>query len=113
MKKFIFSALFSLMGIIASAQVNVGNSTGFPLTVGVQFANPMSPCIPVFSITSLIVPDGSQLFNAPPGLIVMRVGANGFPGAGFEYLPCGGCIPSTPGPYFFNWSPDCSHVKIL
>lgn len=112
MKKIIFLSLFSLYGFLGEAQVNVGNSTATPLLVGVQFSSGLGSCDPVDSETMVILPGDAFLFNPPDGMVAIRVGASGGAGADSEGVPCACPAPSA-GIYTFNWSPGCTHVKIL
>ena len=116
MKKLIVFSVFCLIGWIGFAQaittVNVGNATTGPLTVGVEYR--MADCSSTGSAMMNIAPGASFLFVAPPGMFIMRVGAMGGPGMGSTLVPCDPCPPLPPaGPYTFDWSADCSHVKII
>lgn len=92
----------------------MGNATPFPMTVGVQFADPAAPCVPAVSMDMTVPPYGVHTFTPPPGMIVMRAGASVGTDIGWEYSPCGApCGPSAPGVFTFNWSfPACNGVKI-
>jgi hypothetical protein len=94
------------------AQVNVGNSTLDFLTVGVQYTT-IGFCTPESSDIMIIPPGGGMLFTPPAGMEVFHVGATNGVDVGFSSVPCEACPLGDPGPFTFNWSPDCSHVKII
>lgn len=112
MKKLIVFSAFCLLGWLGFAQVNVGNGTLTPLTVGVQYTA-IGTCEPTASDGAVIPPNGSMLFMPPAGMEVFHVGATNGVDAGFSSVPCEACPLGDPGPFTFNWSPDCSHVKII
>lgn len=115
MNKVLLIALFFAIGHYSNAQVNVGNSTPAPILVTVWYTLPgpfPDGCSRETSGAALIPPSNSVLFNPPSGMEVLSVVVSGGLGIDTEIVPCGPC-PHTPGAlYWFDWSPDCSHVKI-
>lgn len=113
MKKIVFLSLFSLIGFFGTAQLNVGNSTPTPLMVTVKFASGPGSCIATTSQTWLIAPGNVHLFSPTgPAMVAISVAATSGPASSdSDGVPCV-CPSPTGGVFFFDWSPDCTHVKI-